>query len=254
MHRVKIEQLDESMARILADVKQQGESFEIVERGRVVAVLGPPSNETTSVAEEGGVYLAASPPTDTAVTRLLGTSSTRDVLAVFMLEPAARIHQREIARRAGVGLRSAQIALGRLESAGLLVSSRDGNRRYYQANRTARFEELRAVLSKEFGLGRLLREALEPFAERIERAFLFGSTATGTDRVDSDVDLVIVGDVKGDALAPVLASVERQIGRDIDLLLYRPEQFNDRLAHERHFASSVVNAPHIDIIGQPNDT
>jgi len=253
VQRIAVEALGESLTQLLAGVRR-GESYEIVEQGQTIAVLGPPSGESTLVAEERGVYAAESPPTDTALTRLLGTTSTRDVLAVFMLEPAARVHQREIARRAGVGLRSAQIALERLESAGLLVSTRDGNRRYYEANRTARFEELRAILSKEFGLGRLLREALKPFAEQIERAFLFGSTATGTDRVDSDVDLLIVGEVRGDALAPVLASVERKIGREIDLLLYRPEQFSDRLAHERHFASSVVNAPHIDIIGGSDDS
>lgn len=253
MRQISIGEAASSLSRLLGQVAQ-GESLELVDEGRVVAVLCPPwGRGVMAAAEEPVGYGSAGAATDTAITRLLGTRSARDVLAVFMLDPAARIHQREIARRASVGLRSAQIALQRLESAGLLTSSRDGNRRYYQANRTARFEELRRVLSKEFGLVRILRQALAPVAGQVERAFIFGSTASGEDRVDSDVDLLIVGSVKGDTLAPILASVERQIGRDIDLLLYRPKQFRDKLEHERHFVTSVMGAPRIDVIGGPDD-
>ncbi len=92
-------------------------------------------------------------PVDGALTRLIGVGASREVLAVFLLNPDARVHQREISRRAHVGLRSARLALERLERLGLIVSVRDGNRKYYSASRAQRFEELRVLLSREFGLG-----------------------------------------------------------------------------------------------------
>jgi predicted nucleotidyltransferase/antitoxin (DNA-binding transcriptional repressor) of toxin-antitoxin stability system len=254
-NEITVAALKRSLPYVLGEVAA-GASYSVMDEGLAIAVISrPDQTELHRAAERQAGYGSRQQgaATGTAITRLLGTRSTRDVLAVFMLDPATRVHQREIARRAGVGLRSAQIALERLEGLGLVSSCRDGNRRYYQAERTTRFEDLRAILSSEFGLSRILRTALEPFADRIQRAFIFGSTARGEDRIDSDVDLLVVGEVRGDELAPRLASVEREIGREVDLLLYRAAQFDEKRAHDSHFVTSVLAQPRVDVIGGLDD-
>jgi predicted nucleotidyltransferase len=41
-----------------------------------------------------------------------------------------------------------------------------------------------------------IKEILAPFAERLDRAVLFGSRATGTHRPSSDIDLALYGPVE----------------------------------------------------------
>ena len=56
----------------------------------------------------------------------------------------------------------------------------------------------------------VLRAVLAPFADRIELVGIFGSRATGMARPNSDIDLVLYGDVEAavvDRLRPCLAKV-----------------------------------------------
>jgi len=48
---------------------------------------------------------------------------------------------------------------------------------------------------KIFGMAELVARELEPFRDRIEQAFLLGSMVEGDERPDSDVDLMVVGDI-----------------------------------------------------------
>ena len=165
-----------------------------VERGGVVTLLRDGAPVATLRAgggiagfeaqESAAVYAPISTPEPTqapatALVRLLGGAAVRSVLAVFLREPEREIHQREVARRAGVGLRSAQLALERLGSLGLLESRRDGNRLYYRATRDSRFEELRQLLAREIGIPEVLARYLDPLSARIRWAFVYGSVAAG---------------------------------------------------------------------------
>lgn len=248
------------LAVLLGEV-EHGATVILTRGGLPVAVLGPPSREeeaelTTVANETPAVYASAKEDRAqpaTAMLRLIGGVASRSVLGVFVKEPHRAIHQREIARRAGVGLRSAQLALERLESLGLIVSERDGNRRNYRANRSGRFEELRGLLGREFGLADAIARSLESVGDRISRAFIFGSAAEGRDTVDSDVDLLVVGDVSRDDMVAPIAQAQRELGREIDLVLYRPADLIDKRSHGDHFVTAVLAGPRIDVIGGPDD-
>lgn len=245
----------------LLDEVERGATVVLTRDGRPVAVLGPPSKggrpEPTIMAHETPRAYAASGAglgqPASAMLRLVGGVGARSVLGVFVKEPQRATHQREIARRAGVGLRSAQLALERLESLGLIVSERDGNRRYYRANRTERFEELRALLEREYGLAGVIARALEHVRDRIAWAFVFGSAAEGRDTVDSDVDLLVVGEVSRDELASPIADAQRELGREIDLVLYRRADLREKREQRNHFVSATVAGRRIDVIGGPDD-
>ncbi|MCB2052812.1 MAG: nucleotidyltransferase domain-containing protein [Geminicoccaceae bacterium] len=67
----------------------------------------------------------------------------------------------------------------------------------------------------------MLREILAPFADRIERVSLFGSRATGRARANSDIDLVLYGDID-DALMDRIWSLcdESALPVRVDLCAY----------------------------------
>ena len=256
-------ELTDNLSSVL-DAVAEGRSFSVTRHGQPIAVLGPVGtsvghNESADLARESvASYGSASSNntlsiTDTALTRFIGSRAARNVLALFVRDPDAKLHQREVARRAGVGLRSAQLALGHLERAGLVSSARDGNRRYYRAKRTARFEDLRSLLSREFGIAEVIARHLKQLEKRVELAFIFGSVAEGDDTVESDIDLLVVADATDDELVAPIAEAQRELGREIDLVTYRPAEFAERRAAGNHFIAAVLAGPRIDVVGDSDD-
>ena len=73
---------------------------------------------------------------------------------------------------------------------------------------------------KSFALAEPLLEALAPFEQQIDAAFVFGSIAKGTDTHRSGIDLVVVGDVPLMASTDAMFSMEQAIGRPLHLNLY----------------------------------
>jgi predicted nucleotidyltransferase len=110
-----------------------------------------------------------------------------------------------------------QRELDTLTQAGLIARSTVGNQVFYQANRSNPiFTELSAILAKTVGVFQLLRSALEPLRKRIVSAFVFGSLAKQQETAESDVDLMIVGEVELDEVLERLATVEARIARPIN--------------------------------------
>ncbi|RLE19569.1 MAG: nucleotidyltransferase domain-containing protein [Acidobacteria bacterium] len=67
----------------------------------------------------------------------------------------------------------------------------------------------------------IIREILAPFADRIDRVDLFGSRAQGTHRPNSDIDLVLRGDIDKkatDRLWTLFA--ESSLALKVDVLAY----------------------------------
>lgn len=260
---VTASELASSVSAVL-DRVAAGERVAVTRHGTVVAVLVPVTEtegtgaDLFRVAEATAPYAAAaqrpSPAADaTALGRLVGTPAMRAVMALFFTDATLSLHQREIARRADLGLRSAQVALGRLATAGLLVSRRDGNRLYYTAARTEAFDRLRTLVSREMGVAEVIARHLRAAGIAVRYACVFGSVAAGTDAVGSDVDLLVVSDASADALVAPIAEAQRELGRDIDLVHYSADEFARRRAAGNHFVKALLAQERIDVIGTADD-
>ena len=120
----------------------------------------------------------------------------RQVLAFLLLRPDERFHVRELERLTGISAGSLHRELKAMAEAGLLIREHQGNQVLYQADRTcSMFEELASIFRKTVGLGSELTTALEPIADRIDVAFVFGSMASGKQHAKSDLDICVLGEV-----------------------------------------------------------
>lgn len=150
------------------------------------------------------------------VASLLFGSYRREALALLLLHPETSLHVREIARMTGKALGTLLRELNALADAGLLSRRPLGNQVHFQADPSSPiYEDLRNIVKKTAGVADVLREALEPLAEKIELAFVYGSIARGDERGGSDLDVMIVGTATLSqtisALAPAEATLRRQI-------------------------------------------
>ena len=96
-----------------------------------------------------------------------------------------------------IGAGSLHRELKAMSEAGLLIREHQGNQVLYQVDRSCSiFEELASIFRKTVGLGSELTTALEPIADRIDVAFVFGSMAAGTQHAKSDLDSCVLGEVE----------------------------------------------------------
>jgi predicted nucleotidyltransferase len=112
---------------------------------------------------------------------------------------------------------------------------------------------LRGLLAKTAGLVDLLRDALQPFADRIPLAFVYGSVARAEEVSASDVDLFIVGTVGLFDIAPPLRDAQRRLGREISPKIYPPQELAKRLASREHFVLNVLGKPKLFIYGTQDE-
>ena len=84
-------------------------------------------------------------------------------------------------------------------------------------------------------------------------AFVFGSMADGSEKPDSDVDLMIVGDVSLREVSKLLSGVGSTIGRDINPHVYSPQEFARRKMGRDHFLTSVLEGPKLFVIGSEHE-
>ena len=175
---------------------------------------------------------------------------TRRNVLQQLAESQDGLHLRELERRTGVNSRHLLRELRSLRDAGLLTATKVGNQIVYQLSPDCPiFEEIRSIVRKTIGLAKTLRESLEPLAARIELAYVYGSFAEGKERPDSDVDLVIVGDVSLREISPLLAEARRLVHREISPTLYRSEEYAEALRDSDSFVRRVHDGPRIDLIG-----
>src|ERR1700738_2853965 len=99
----------------------------------------------------------------------------------------------ELARHLKIPVSTVQHELGVFVAARLLTRRKDGNRVYFQADRSCPiFRPLAAILWKTAGLADVVRAALSPLAASINVAFIYGSVASKKEGASSDVDLMII--------------------------------------------------------------
>lgn len=160
------------------------------------------------------------------------------------------LHLRELERRSDLNKHGLARELHALREAGVLVSTQVGNQIIYRLNPECPiYDELRSIIRKTVGLAGVLRETLQPFADRIELAYVYGSFAKGEVRPDSDVDLMIVGTASLREVSSALRTAGRTLRRVVNPTSYTADEYATELHTEGSFVERVHNGPRIDVIG-----
>ena len=186
---------------------------------------------------------------DNLSSRLFGRVRS-SVLSLLLCRSDTSMYFREIERSVGMGRGAVQRELENLVNTGLIVRRKHGNQVYYQANpKSPIFAELKSLMVKTTGVADVLREALKPFQGRIETAFIYGSFAKGTENADSDVDVLVIGDLTFSEVVDALASAQESIGREVNPSVYPVDEFITKVSVGNHFVTSSIGEPKIFLIG-----
>jgi len=191
---------------------------------------------------------AGNPPTDKLALVLFPRARTA-VLSELSGVGETGLHLREIARRTGLNSKTVMRELHALRDAGILTSRRVGNQVIYRLDPDCPIcEELRSIMRKTVGLAGVLRDALAPFESRIEEAFVYGSHARGEEEEESDVDLMIVGDVSLREISSAVREAGRALRRVVNPTLYTPAEYAKERATANSFVQRVAAGPRIEVL------
>ncbi len=185
---------------------------------------------------------------------LLFGAYRRDALALLLLHPENALHVREIGRITGKAPGTILRELNRLADAGVIIRRPVGNQVQFQANAACPiYEDLRNILKKTAAIADVLREAMEPLADKIQAAFVYGSVARGDERSGSDLDVMILGEVKFAEVVHALAAAQETLRREINPNLYPIREFRAKVAAGDPFLKRVLADKKIFLIGDAHD-
>ncbi len=184
------------------------------------------------------------------ISSVLFGKTRRKILGLFFSHPDESYYLRQVARIIGIGPGTVQRELRRLVEAGILIRSGRGQRQHYRANTDCPvFEDLKNLMIKTAGLADELREALAPLAEKIEFAAVYGSQASGTATANSDVDLLIVGEVDELELHRRISGAENNLSRSVNYTLLNRGEFARRRKEKGGLLDRIIKGQLIFLVG-----
>lgn len=185
----------------------------------------------------------------------LFTETQQQVLRLLYGQPERSFYTKEILRRTGMGVATIKRELDRMLAAGILTMKKVGNQHHYQANLECPiYGELVGIIKKTVGVTDILRLALEPLAQRIDWAFVFGSMASSNERTGSDVDLLVVGAVSFRDVVTAIYDTQETLGREINPKLYNKEEWQRMRMEGNAFITNILSQPRLDVIGGSDES
>jgi len=184
--------------------------------------------------------------------RITKSKLREDLLALYFTNPNKKYYLRELERILNFSVGNIRRELIKLESTGLFLSENKGNLLYYCLNQSyPLFKELKSIIFKTSGVPRMLHNVLEKFDD-IDQAFIYGSFAKGEEREDSDIDLLIIGEVNEDKLIEEIGKLERKLQREINYVIYEKEDFKKKKEEGNFFILDISKEKKIFLIGDEN--
>lgn len=162
------------------------------------------------------------------------TSKTRlKLLLKFFLNGDNRSHLRGLEAEFGESSNAIRIELNRFEDAGLLISSAEGNKKVYKANKNhSVFTDIHNLLLKFVGIDEIIEKVLRRIGD-LHSAYITGDFARGID--SQQIDLLLVGHQLNEKyVTSLVEKVEGLVRRKINLLILEEKKLSAHLAHHPH--------------------
>ena len=180
---------------------------------------------------------------------------TRSVLLAMLYgHQDQQFYLRQLVRAVGAGHGALQREVKHLTDLGLIVRRVQGNQVLYQANaQSPIFSEIKSLITKTVGIHDVIRSALASLGSKIRVAFVYGSVARQNERANSDVDLMVLGNVPFSEVVSALGPAQRMLGREINPTVFPVSEFRSKLAAGNHFLRSVMKEKRLFVLGTENE-
>lgn len=195
------------------------------------------------------------PVVDDIAIALWGSATLPRVLAHLTESPDQEFTLSELEVALHANRESLHRALQRALATGVVTRRRVGNQYVYRADDSSPFyPEVKSLCSKMLGAAGILTEALLGARPGlVEQAFIYGSTARGTERRISDIDVMVIGSATDFDLADILRDAIERSPRTVNTFVYTRGEIEHELAHGSGFFLEVWAQPKVMLVGREDE-
>ncbi len=161
------------------------------------------------------------------------TSKTRiKLLLKFFLNSNSRSYLRNLETEFGESTNAIRLELNKFESAGLLTTELDGNKKYFRANtRHPLFKDINNILLKHLGFDQIVERVVHKLGN-LNKVYVTGDFAKGMD--NNMIDLIFVGDgINKEYLIKLIEKTEKLIKRKIRYVVFGNKEFIDFIKSQK---------------------
>lgn len=149
---------------------------------------------------------------------LISSKTRVKLLLKFFLNQQSKAYLRQLEEEFGESTNGIRLELNKFEQAGMLQSSLEGNKKWYQVNANhSLYPELRSIVMKYVGLDRIVEDVAKQLGD-LQQVYLIGDYAKGID--SGVIDLAIIGQVDESYLLELVRKAEDMIDRKVRYLLF----------------------------------
>jgi len=173
---------------------------------------------------------------------------TKKLLNYFFLNQDSRFYINEIAKIIEEDPKNVHKKLIELKEKGLLIDEFQGNQHYFFINKKyPLLKEYKNIVLKEVGFEKTLKEELTKLKE-IDSAYIFGSYTSDKLSLESDIDLLVIGNFDTLEFQKRLLKIQRLSGREINSIELTKEEFEKRIKEKDSFLKNIFSKKHIKIL------
>ena len=176
----------------------------------------------------------------------LFTSGIRaDIMSLLFNSPEEKFYVREIARLVNKNPSGVKRELDNLNKMDLVTSEREGNLKYFKANRNSPlFPELKGLIAKSLGLPGALKTILK--ASDVRTAFIFGPYINNNSL--PKLNLFIVSD--SNHFDKIIGDIEKRFGRKIDYTVIKESSYRTQKKSGNRQLKKLITSKKILLLGK----
>jgi len=160
----------------------------------------------------------------TSYKSIIWQSNTALRLLLFFLEnPGREFYEKQVKEKTGLSLGATNKYLAGLAEEDFLVLKRQGKMKFFKLNRESLIVKyLKIIHSLSLPVIASLRDLGKKLGAKL---YLYGSVARGEDDEDSDLDVLVLGDVKLENLEKEILPIRKRFGKNIKLAIFKRNEW-----------------------------
>lgn len=176
----------------------------------------------------------------TLAEELFGGTGRARTLA-YLFENAQRsFGVRELAHAAGVDPGNLSRWLNRWVETGLLQRNQAQGRPQFGLVQSDELKPLMAFFQLQSRWAKSLRAQLEKLGEKVEAAAVFGSTASGNAKEESDIDLLLLTGMPWLEAQAAFKGLSRELGKPVNVLTYSRQDWEAMVQEGNPLALDII--------------
>lgn len=178
----------------------------------------------------------------------LRSKITRKILNLFFLNESESFYVNELAKLLKEDPSNLYKKLLEFRKEGMLSDEFRGKERYFFLNKKYPFlKEYKNIILKGVGFEKILKEKLSKI-KGVDSVYIFGSYAKNKLSLESDIDILIIGDFDTLKFQKALLEVQKVSGREINSIELTKKEFEQRKKKKDEFLMDILSSKYIKIL------